>query len=301
MKKHIISIFALTLLTSCLNKDPIELRSQEHINVNPKDILVLSQGTKSLVQLDSNGLYKDTLFVAPVGSTLRSLTWDQTNQRVLIGYTYSTTTKIISVAPLTKTISDFSVNAFITTALTATIPTHNGYVFSSTPTSLRKLNPQGVHIVEPGFPLASGLPGTVVQLSAMPNDHFLLCTTASPYLKIFNSSAQTILTASGITPPTGTTTLTGCAALNNGRIVLSWSGTSDTVAVYDPSNFSTPLHTYTDTSILGSPKWIQKTSTGNILILDTVFNLLLELDPNMEFVRTIGEGFFSGPTQFILL
>lgn len=302
MNKLILSFLVLCsfLTTSCI-KDAKELLSQDYLNVKSNDILVLSQGTRSVIQLDKDGLYKDTLFVAPTGSTLRTIAWDNSGQRVLVGYTYASTTKIISIAPLSKGVNDFSVNAFITTTLTALIPTTNGFIFSTTPTSLRKINNNGAHVTGNGFPLNTALSGSIVQLASLSNEQFLVCSTTSPYLKIYNTSGVEQFAASGITPPSGTTALTGCNALENGQVILSWSGTTDTVAIYDRTNFSTPLHTYTDTSILGSPKWIQRASNGNLLISDRAFNHLVELNSEMEFVRTIGEGYFSTPVQFVAL
>lgn len=302
MSKLILLFLALYSFTSCVtNQDPIELSSQDYLNIKSNDILVLSQGTRSVIQLDSNGQHKDVLFVAPLGSTLRTLTWDQVTRRVLVGYTYATTTKIASVAPITKEVNDFSINSFITTAITAMIPNGSDFIFSTTPTSLRKLNANGAHIVGPGFPLNTTLAGTVVQMASLSNNQFLICSTSAPYIKIFNASGQVQFTASGITPPTGTTALSGCESLANGKIVLAWSGTTDTIAIYDRSNMATALFTYSDTSILGSPKWIQKASNGNILVGDTTFNLFVELTPQMQFVRAIGEGYFSNPVQFISL
>lgn len=301
MNKLILLLLALCSLNSCVNEDGVELQTQDYLNVKSRDILVLSQGTRSVIQLDRDGQYKDTLFVAPASSTLRTITWDQAGQRVLVGYTYSTTTKVVSIAPLSKEVKDFSINTFITTALTAMIPNNGNFVFSTTPANLRKLNSNGAHVTGSGFPLVSGLSGTIVQLSQLTNDLFMICSTTSPYLKIFNSSGQEQFAASGINPPVGTTALTGCHSLTNGQIVLSWSGTTDTVAIYNRNDFATPLYTYSDTSILGSPKQIQITANGNILVSDTVFNWLVELTPQMEFVRTIGEGYFSTPVQFISL
>lgn len=301
MNKLILMFLVLSSLTSCLNKDTIELQTQDYLNIQSNDILVLSQGTRSVIQLDSDGHQKDTLFVAPLGSTLRTITWDKNSQRVLVTYTYSTATKVISIAPLTKEIKDFSINSFITSALTAIVPNNGYFIFSTTPTNLRKLNNQGAHITGGGFPLTSALGGTVVQLAQLSNDQFMICSTTAPYVKIFNSAGQEQFVASGITPPAGTTSLTGCHSLANGRVVLAWSGTTDTVAIYNRTNFATPLYTYSDTSILGSPKWIEIASNGNILVSDTVFNLLVELNPQMQFVRTIGEGYFSTPVQFLAL
>lgn len=301
MNKIILLLLLLSSFISCVNEDSVELQTQDYLNIQSNDILVLSQGTRSVIQLDSNGQYKDTLFVAPSGSTLRTISWDKTYKRVLVGFTNNTTTKIISIAPIDKKNADFSINTFITTAITAVIPNNENFIFSTTPTSLRKLNKDGVHVTAPGFPLTSGLGGTIVQLSQVTNDHFMICSTSSPFLKIFNSSGQVQFTATGITPPAGTTTLTGCHALANGQIVLSWSGTTDTLAVYNRTNFTTPLYTYSDTSILGSPKWIQIAKNGNILVAETVLNLLVELDPKMQFVRIVGDGYFSNPVQFISL
>lgn len=300
MKKLILTITVLYSLASCI-KTNADLQSQDDLTVKSDDIIVLSQGTRSVIQLDHNGQYIDTLYVAPTGSSLKALTWDRVNNRALVGYTYNATTKIISITPSNKGINDFSVNAFLTATLNTLVPTVNGFLFSATPNIIRKLNYNGAYNAGSGFPLNIGPTGSIVQMATLANNQFLVCSSTSPYIKIFNSNGVEQLSASNITPPSQATTLTGCNAISTGQIAISWSGTNDTVAVYNPNNFSTALYQYTDTAILAAPKWIQKASNGNVLIGDTSFNHIVELTPKMEFVRTLGASYFSTPVQFIAL
>lgn len=301
LKNLCLALITATFFSSCITDEAKELNTGDYLNIASGDILVLSNSTRSVVQLSSNGQYKDTLFVAPVGSTMKTLTWDPFGKNVLVGYVYSSAVRIMKIAPISKNYSEFSSSSSLTTSLSTMIPGEGDFIYTTTSAIARKLSAQGVYKTGGGFPFNPGLGGTVSQLGLMSASRFIVCSTTSPFLKIFHNTTTEAISTAGLSTATGTTQATGCAQLGNGNIAVAWSGTTDTVSIYNPSDFSTALYTYTDTSILGSPKWLAVKSNGNLLALDSVSNLIVELNTTGEFVQTIGEGLFAGASQIVVV
>lgn len=299
IKKLLFCVFSLLLLSSCVSEDDlIELKTSHYLSIKSGDILVMSVTNRSVVQLDKDGNYLDTLYVAPIGSTLRALTWDNQTKSVLIGVLASTS-RIISISSLDKSEKIISLDTNLTTGLAGLIKTSdNEYIFAATGNSIRKLNSLGVYKAAGGFPITSGLGGTLGQISLTNDGSLLGCSQSSGFVRIFNSSGVLIQSSAG-SGIAGTTSAYGCLEMADGKIAIAWNGTTDTIGIYDRNNLDSALYTYSDTSILTSPRALAINSNNNILAIDNTNHLITEISPTGKFIRTIGEGLFTAATHLI--
>ena len=88
--------------------------------------------------------------------------------------------------------------------------------------------------------------------------------------------------------------------LKDGRIAVSWNGTTDTVSIYDPT-LNNLLASYSDTAILPNPWGISQRENGNLLVIDATYHYLVELSLDGEFINIIGAGLLNGPRQVFVV
>jgi hypothetical protein len=149
--------------------------------------------------------------------------------------------------------------------------------------------------VSSGWPLAAQTGAT--GLSALANGGFVHCSTTTDVVRTYSSAGVQVATrSSGIA---GTTDAMDCFVMSNGNIATTWSGTSDTVSIYNSS--LSPIASFSNTAYLAAPGGIaQRPSGGNLLVVDRVFNVIVELTTAGVYVNTFGSGLLSTP-EFILV
>ncbi len=81
---------------------------------------------------------------------------------------------------------------------------------------------------------------------------------------------------------------------------MAYSVATDAVRAYD-SPMATVLWTYINTAHLTTPAKLAVRANGNILVVDSGFNHIVELDPNGVFVRIIGGAVLSSPVSILVV
>jgi hypothetical protein len=89
--------------------------------------------------------------------------------------------------------------------------------------------------------------------------------------------------------------------MKNGRIAVAWSGTTDSVQIRS-ADLTTLVATYTDATKLTVPSGLAvRPGNGNILVGDTTYNHLVEIEPDGTFVGVVGEGILNFPRSILVL
>ena len=101
-------------------------------------------------------------------------------------------------------------------------------------------------------------------------------------------------TVSGIA---GTTAAADCRVLTSGNIAVVWSGTTDTVRIYN-SALSTTIASYSNLALLSTPGGIAQRTNGNLLVVDRVLNQIIEITEGGVFVNGLPRSVLSTP-EFI--
>ncbi|MBY0414759.1 MAG: hypothetical protein K2Q18_11360, partial [Bdellovibrionales bacterium] len=92
----------------------------------------------------------------------------------------------------------------------------------------------------------------------------------------------------------GTTIAYGCIELADGKIAMAFNGTTDTIRTVTAAMGGIAT-LYSDIGILASPRTLTQTLNGNILIVDSVFNHIVEITTTGTFVRTLGGSLLGTP------
>lgn len=154
-------------------------------------------------------------------------------------------------------------------------------------------NGRGSRTTNGGWPKTLQTAGTGI--SARAGGGFVHCSTTTAVVRTYDDSGTQINTkSSGII---GTTIAADCRELKNGNIVTVWSGTTDTVSIYNPTLSST-VATFSDLAFLSTPGEVAQRGNGNLLILDRLLNYIVEIGEDGTFIRTLGGALLSTP-EFI--
>ncbi len=91
-----------------------------------------------------------------------------------------------------------------------------------------------------------------------------------------------------------TTDAFGCIELTDGKIAMAFSGTTDTIRTVSAA--MTGIATvYSDLAVLASPRTLTQALNGNILVVDSVYNQIVEITTSGIFVRTLGGSIIGTP------
>jgi len=157
-----------------------------------------------------------------------------------------------------------------------------------------------------GFRVTGGWPLTNLvnsprQISDLSTGGFLLCAAGSgEKVSVYDDSGSEIFTTTSGIP--NTRDATGCAELADGRIAVSWSGTTDTVAIYS-ADLSMLEASYTGGagSVLQNPYGIAQRSNGNLLIADSSLHHIVEIDLTGSFVGVLADTVLSTPRHILVI
>lgn len=306
---HLFILLSLLGLSSCLLTDesPLESNSNDVNLIQSGDLVVVNAGNDTIVLLDSEGTYKSVLFDSQTDGTLSfgGLAYDSINKKVLFTYD-STTAALDSVRSID--LFDGSSNVLISNAnLTGTLPglarlTGGELMVLEGTNTVEKFLSTGVRS---GNPFLATLTTNVTDLSKLSTGGFVTCSTGTANtVRTYNAAAAIQATATSGTPvgvpALGAIPATSCIEDISGNIIVSYSGATDAVRAYN-STLGAVLWTYTNTAHLTTPGKLSKRSNGNILITDTGFNHIVELDPNGVFVQIIGGSVLSTPSNIVVI
>lgn len=267
----------LTLNLACQPNEKETVATTEVLNttmIASGDIIITNQASDSALLFNSAGVFKEVLFELPTvdGEALTGISENTLTGEILIAVD-GTPDRVIAInkTDLTtreyiKNIANFSGNirgvAYLTSGETLAVETSN----------VEKFDTMGYRVTLGGWPKA--LQTTATGLDAMPNAGFVLCSTGTDAVRTYDADGTQLATAtSGIA---STTDAANCRSTPDGGVVVSWSGTTDTIKKYS-SDLNTTIWSYSNTSVLANPTGVAARANGNILVLDSVLNHVVEI------------------------
>ncbi|MBY0315496.1 MAG: hypothetical protein K2Q26_08255 [Bdellovibrionales bacterium] len=296
-KRHFKTMIGLSLVGllsgSCAPKDD-EDDNVEDVCMQSGDILVTNSGTRAVLVLDALGNYKRVAFNLNNSSeTVYGIGWLAGNEEFAVAVDGAD--RIVAVNRTDCSSRNLITDGNLTGNIRGLTQLNNGDILVIETNNVERFTSAGLRITSGGWPRALQNGGT--QLSALPAGGFVHCSLTSDVVRTYNDAGTQIATrASGIA---GTTDATGCLVMSNGSIATAWSGTTDSIIVYS-SNLATAQATFSNPSILGAPGGIAQRADGNLLVVDRIFNYIVELTSEGVYVGVLGQGILSTP-EFLLV
>lgn len=291
-----VAIFSVCLV-SCSPEDVEDSTtadSEDEICIESGDIVVTNSGSDALVVFNSDGTYKSTPFyVLSATENLYGITWSSLTGEILI--VVDGVDRVVALNPDDCTTRDVIIDANLTGTVRGITQLTNGDILVSETNNIERFGSNGNRVTS-GWPLAAQSAAT--GLSALSNGGFVHCSTTTDVVRTYNSSGVQVATrSSGIA---ATTDAMDCFTMFDGSIATTWSGTSDTVSIYNSS--LAPVALYSNTAYLGAPGGIaQRANGGNLLVVDRVFNHVVEITTAGALVGTFGSGLLSTPEYILVI
>lgn len=297
----ICSIVSMALLTSCKSDDFEDEvapdAGESEVCFESGDIIVANSGSDAITVLDSAGVFKRTAYSVNTsqGENFYGLDILASTGELLVSVD-SGADRIMAIDPITCAARIHISDVNLTGNLKGIAQLVSGDILVIETSSVERFAESGVRITAGAWPKA--LQTTPTQVSAIGAGGFVLCSNGSDVVRTYNDAGTQVATrASGIA---ATTDAMGCMALADGNIATAWSGTTDTVSIYN-SNLSSSLFTYSNPSVLGAPGGIAERANGNIIIADRVLHYLVEITNQGVFVGTLGSGLLNTPEHVLVV
>lgn len=259
------------------------------------DIVVSNSGSDALVVLNSDGTFKSiAYYVSSATENLYGIAWSSLTNEILI--VVDGVDRIVALNPVDCTTRTAVIDVNLTGTLRGIAQLTSGDILVSETSNIERFGSNGNRVTS-GWPLAAqtGASG----LSPLSNGGFVHCSTTTDVVRTYNSAGTQVATrSSGIA---ATTDAMDCFTMNDGSIATTWSGTSDTVSIYSSS--LTPVSSYSNTAYLAAPGGIAQRSgtSGNLLVVDRVYNYVVEITTAGALVGTFGSGILSTPENILVV
>lgn len=306
---HLITLLFVLNLTSCILTDesPLESSSNDVNLIQSGDIVVVNTGNDTIVLLDSNGTYKSVLFDSQTDATLSfgGLAYDSINKKIL--FTYDSTTAALDSVRSIDLFEGTTTSLISNANLNGTLPgiarlTGGELMVLEGTNTIEKFLSTGVRS---GNPFLATLTTNVADISKLASGGFVTCSSGTTNtVRTYNADGTVVASATSAAPvgvpALGAQASTSCLEDVSGNIIVAYSGATDAVRAYN-STMTTVEWTYTNTAHLTTPGKLAKRSNGNILVTDTGFNHIVELDPNGVFVQIIGGAVLSTPSNIVVV
>ena len=257
------------------------------------DIVVTNSGSDALVVFNPDGTYKSTPFyVSSATENLYGVTWSSLTGEILI--VVDGVDRVVALNPEDCSTRTVILDANFTGTVRGITQLTSGDILLSENNNIERFGSNGNRVTS-GWPLAAQSAAT--GLSALANGGFVHCSTTTDVVRTYSSTGvQAATRSSGIA---ATTDAMDCFVMGSGNIATAWSGTTDTVSIY--SSALSPVASYSNTAYLGAPGGIaQRANDGNLLVVDRIYNHVVEITNTGTFVGTFGSGILSTP-EFILV
>jgi hypothetical protein len=301
-------LLTLWFATGCIINDesPIESYSNSVNLVQSGDIVVVNDGNDTILLLDSNGAYKDVLVNEITSAAIRfdGLSYDGLNKQLLFAHdsTVNGQDRIKSISLYDGSIGDVINDAGLNGILRGMARLSAGDLVVIEGTNLvEKFNSSGTRV---GNPFLGGLTATVIDLSELNTGGFVICNTntTTNTVQTYNVSGVLQATARAASPAPALANMaaSSCAQDALGRIVVAYSGTTDSVRAYD-ATLTSVIWTFSNTAYLSTPGKIAFRANGNILVSDTALHHIVEIDPNGNFVRILGGTVLATPRDILVV
>ena len=305
----LILMFMLSMTTSCLltNESPLESSSNDVNLIQIGDLVVVNNGNDTIVLLDSDGTYKSVLFDSQTDATLLfgGLAYDATNKKIL--FTYDSTTAALDSVRSINLFDGTSTSLISNSNLNGTLPglarlTGGELLVLEGTNTAEKFLANGTRS---GNPFLATLTANVVDINKTSTGGFVACSTATATtVRTYDAAAAVQATATSAAPvgvpALGALGASSCVQDASGNIIVAFTGATDAVRAFDPT-MTTVLWTYLNTANLTTPGKLSIRANGNILVVDSGFNHIVEMDSNGVFVRVIGGAVLSAPGSILVV
>ncbi len=306
--KGLLFLVMLVSSTSCLisSDSPVETSSNDVNLIQQGDIIISNVNTDSIVLLDSEGNFKDTLLDYPIDNTLllSGLHWDSTNKEIIFLYDSTTNTldAVKALNPYDGSVRTVLANGQLGAVLPAVARLSGGdLLVVEQASTAEKFNSSGVR---QGTPFIATLTATVADLAPLNNGGFVACSSGTANtVRTYDlaGTVQATATSAAPVPSLGALASTSCVQNQSaGTIYVAYSGATDAVRAYD-STLTTTLWTFTDTNVLTTPGKISLRPNGNILVTDTGFHHIVEIDTNGALVQVLGGTVLNNPAHITVV
>lgn len=297
MKKALIAI-CISLL-GCDSSQEGYLAPEASVAALYGSIVIANQGTKTVSLLTKDGKWIKDLLRLDASSTdiPYGLALDNEGYVMVVVDGVDRVVRAPLISGHGNESSNFIINSLLNGNLRGITQLSGGDYLVVESNNLERFDTAGTRITTGGWPRALQTAGSGV--AALPSGGFIQCSTGTDVVRAYtDAGVQTATASSGIA---GTTDVIGCEVGPNGEVGVAFSGTTDTIRVYTNSTLSTVAYSYSNSSILSNPRDIAFTPEGNLLAVDGTSNLIVEIDPSGNFVRTITTAVLSTPTKIMVI
>ena len=283
----------MIFIVGCV-EEPIETFS--NFVVQPGDVVVTNITNDSVVLLDSTGNFKRVLYDVQNNVEIPyGVGWKSDTLEVLVAIDGAD--RVMAISAIDGSSRAFIQTPFLNGAIRGVAQLRDGSVIVAESNAIEKFDTNGNRITT-GFPLTGGI-NNVENVYPKADGGFIVCARGGDVVRTYTAAGvMQNTTASGIG---GTTDGYGCSELSDGRIVTAWSGSTDTVSIYN-SSLSTSLTTYSDTTIAPSPRGVAQLANGNIIVADATYHHIIEVSSSDgSFVGTFSSYGLSSPNQLYVI
>lgn len=305
MRLLITYLFTLLILMGCLSKDPTETHGSDINLVKSGDIVVVNTGNDTILLLDEAGEFKEALLDSSTDPSLiyNALAYDSSLDQILVAYDskVATSDRIIGISLWDGKVSNVLSNGNLNGVLTGVARLNNGSLVVLEGTTTMELFDAAS--VRSGNPFSAAITANGVDVQPLANGGYVVCSTGTANtVRTYSVAGVLAATATSALPlPTlGALASSGCKQNAAGNIVVAYSGATDHIRSYN-STLTTINWTFNDPNVLATPGKIAFRKNGNILITDTGFNHIVELNSSGGFVRTIGGSVLTTPLSLIVI
>ena len=292
-KKKILTLLSLLFLASCV-EEPTPTSST--FLILPGDVVVTNVTNDSVVLLDSTGNFKDVLYdVQNNVEVPYGVGWKFDTQEVLISVDGAD--RVMAVSAVDGTVRTLIQNPQLNGTIRGVAQLTNGDIVVAESHSIEKFDTNGNRITV-GFPITGGM-NNIENVYPKADGGFVICARGGDIVRTY--AADGTLQNSTVSGIGATTDGYGCTELSDGRIAVSWSGTTDTVSIYNSTLASTSA-TYNDTSYVPSPRGLAQLANGNIIVSDASYHHIVEIDPSDgSYVGIFSSYALSSPNQLYVI
>lgn len=291
----------LTGSSSCLIKETPKATSSDLL-VTRGDVIVTSFTSDSLVVFAPDGSFKRVLYtLANSADSITGITWNANTNEVLIAVDGSPD-RIEAVSVINGTSRNFYLNATLYTGTLLAIAQlkNSEDIVASESTTIERFSSSGQRetytTVWPTNAHANSQ-----QILALASGQWLSCSSTAGLRLMDDSTTSTAAVATATSGIAATTACYGAGELSDGTIVISWSGTTDSIQTYT-SSLTGATTIYTNTGVLGDPRGIAIGEGDEIYVADGTRNVIVEIDASTgSVVREFGAAYLQSPRTLIVV
>jgi len=293
-------ILSFLLISSCKKSEAIPTLSSYTNLVKPGDIIVVNTTSRSLILLDSNGNYKSVLYdLDNQAESIYDLAWKADTKEIM--FTVNGAARVGAVSVIDGTYRNLITDQNLAGALHGLAQLKSGDIIVGEVSNIERFTSNGTRRTSVnGVTWPNTLGGTSVtveQLYPTSTGGFIVCSSGTKNVKKYTGDAVIVggVVVSGIA---ATTIAYGCIELADGKVAVAFNGTTDTIVTLS-SLMVSPAPIYSDLAVLASPRTMTQALNGNILVVDSVFNQIVEITESGTFVRTLGGGILGTPNAIL--